>query len=93
MVRQQVERCWSPPAGAIGADDLQVQLAFSLNRDGSLSGRPSIVNRSGAPYFQAAAESARTAVYQCSPLRLPARDYDYWKEVQITFDPRDMRGG
>jgi colicin import membrane protein len=93
MVREQVERCWNPPAGAIGADDLQVVLQFSLNADGSLSGRPDVVNRSGAPYFQAAAESAQAAVYQCSPLRLPARDYAFWKEVQIKFDPRDMRGG
>jgi len=93
MVRQQVERCWQPPAGALGSGDLQVVLQFSLNSDGSLSGSPAVVNRSGEPYFQAAAESAQRAVYACSPLRLPSQYYDFWKEVQIKFDPRDMMGG
>jgi colicin import membrane protein len=93
MVREQVEHCWNPPAGAVGADNLRVRVQFSLNADGSLSGAPAVTNTSSAPYFQVAAESAARAVRECSPLRLPAQFYSYWKDVEITFDPRDMMGG
>jgi colicin import membrane protein len=93
MVREQVERCWSPPAGAMGSDDLKVRVRFSLNADGSLSGSPGVMNASAAPYFQVAAESAARAVRQCAPLRLPTQFYSYWKDVEITFDPHDMMGG
>ncbi|HVV94310.1 MAG TPA: hypothetical protein VHD15_12920 [Hyphomicrobiales bacterium] len=93
MVRQQVERCWNPPAGAMGADNLRVRVQFALNADGSLSGGPAVTNTSSAPYFQVAAESASRAVRECAPLHLPAQYYSYWKDVEITFDPRDMMGG
>jgi colicin import membrane protein len=93
MVRDQVERCCNPPAGALGADNLRVRVQFALNADGSLSGGPAVTNTSSAPYFRVAAESAARAVRQCAPLHLPAQYYSYWKDVEITFDPRDMMGG
>lgn len=92
MVRDQVGQCWNPPVGASGADGLQVRVRFTLNRDGSLSGEPVVVNNGSGAYFQSAADSATRAVRRCAPLRLPAASYDYWRDVQITFDPREMMG-
>jgi len=40
------------------------------------------------PEFEAAAESAVRAVRQCMPLKLPADKYEWWKDVEATFDPR-----
>ena len=94
IVSDQVRPRWSPPIGALGATDLQVRVRFTLNQDGSLVGLPTIVNRGSNPFFQAAADAAVRAVRMAAPLKnLPVQSYDYWREVEITFDPRDMAGG
>lgn len=92
-VREQVMQCWSPPIGASGSESLVVRVQFSLNADGSLADGPTVVNSSSHPAFRAAASAATRAVQRCAPLKLPASGYDYWKQVTINFDPRDMAGG
>ncbi len=92
-VREQISPCWNPPIGAAGAEEMRVTVRFQLNTDGTLSGGPAVVDWGSAAGFQAAADSAMRAVRRCSPLRLPAQAYEYWRDVQITFDPRDMLGG
>ncbi len=87
-LRAQLYSCWNPPVGVLEAKDLAVTVHFSLNRDGSLSGDPSITNRSAHPMFQVAAESAMRAVRRCQPFRLPVVKYDAWAEVEVSFRPR-----
>jgi colicin import membrane protein len=72
----QLKRCWNPPVGVVDAKDLSVVLQFSLNRDGSVSGQPIVVNPASSPLFQVAVESAKRAVLGCQPFRLPAAMYD-----------------
>ena len=38
-------------------------------------------------------EAARRAIIRCGAdgFPLPAEKYDHWKEVEITFDPNNMR--
>lgn len=92
-LREQIAPCWNPPVGAAGAVDLRVTVRFQLSADGTLDGQPDIVQWQSAPGFQAAADSALRAVRRCSPLHLPAEAFDYWRDVQINFDPKDMLGG
>lgn len=92
-LRGMIARCWSPPVGAIGAEDLKVRLQFSLNQSGEVQGSPEVLNSSSAPGFRAAASSAVRAVMRCAPYSLPIQKYDAWKEVIINFDPREMIGG
>jgi hypothetical protein len=33
------------------------------------------------------------AVMQCQPYRMPAEKYDQWRDMLLTFDPRQMYGG
>lgn len=89
-VRDQVSQCWSPPVGGVAGENMIVRVKFTLNEDGSLSGQPS-VDQMGAS--RAAADAALRAVRRCSPLKLPAEAYDYWRSVDIRFDPKDMMGG
>lgn len=92
-LRAQIQACWNPPAGAADARDLIVKVRLMLNQDGTLSGEPSVVNRGGGDVFQIAAESAMRAIRRCQPYKLPIAKYDVWKDVEVTFDPRDMYRG
>lgn len=89
-LRRQIARCWNPPVGAVGAADLIVRVQMNLAEDGSLRGNASVVNSSGNPSFQAAADSALRAVRRCAPYSLPFEKYSAWQDVIVNFDPRDM---
>jgi hypothetical protein len=94
-LRAQIERCWIVQAGARYAEDLVVTLRVFLNPDGSLRSEPKVVegDRLAAdPFFRAAAESAIRAVLKCEPFKMPVTKYDRWREIELTFDPREMLG-
>lgn len=95
-IRFQIQQCWSVPAGARDAENLVVRIRVFLNPDGSLARAPEIVD-GGSPgntFYRTAAESARRAVLKCSPLKnLPVDKYQRWREITLTFNPRDMLGG
>jgi len=92
-LRAQIQACWNPPVGAENAQDLVVRVRVQFRTDGTLSAEPTLMNRGSSPYFQVAAESAMRAVRRCQPYTLPAAKYDIWRDVEVTFDPRDMFGG
>src|SRR5690606_21483898 len=92
-LRRQIERCWNVPAGARDGQDLIVEVRVSLNQDGSVraaSASPSA--RMGDPFYRAAAESAVRAVHRCSPLLVPPDKYSLWREMTLTFNPKDLLG-
>jgi colicin import membrane protein len=92
-LRAQIQACWNPPAGAIEAKELIVKVRLQLRQDGSLSADPMLVNRGNHPVFQIAAESAMRAIKRCQPYKLPIHKYEIWRDVEVTFDPRDMFRG
>ncbi|ADZ69352.1 cell envelope integrity protein TolA [Polymorphum gilvum] len=92
-LRGQISRCWNPPVGAAGADDLLVRLQFQLTVDGAVDGSPRVLNSSSNPSFRAASDSAVRAVMRCAPYSLPGNKYETWKDVIINFDPRELLGG
>ena len=94
-IKWQIERCWTIPAGARDAAKLVVQIRIQLNRDGSLARAPEILDgyalRSRGGFYRAAVDSARRAVLKCSPLRnLPVEKFDRWRDITLSFDPREM---
>lgn len=91
-LRAKIAQCWSPPPGGLGADAIIVKVRLQLNEDGSLSGYPSVANSGSSPFFQAAADSAVRAVYQCQPYTLPPDKFSVWSDMILTFDPRQMYG-
>jgi len=91
-LRAKIAQCWNPPPGGLGADAIIVKLRLQLNEDGSLIGYPTVANSGGSPFFQAAADSAVRAVYQCQPYELPAGKYAVWRDMILNFDPRQMYG-
>ena len=89
-LRARIADCWTPPPGGLGADQIVVKLRLKLNEDGTLVGYPTVANSGSSPFFQAAADSAVRAVYQCQPYELPKAKYALWRDMILNFDPSDM---
>ncbi len=94
-IQSQVAPCWNPPIGGRDVRKMTVVIRADFGRDGAVIGTPSVVSQTGATsgnadYARAFAETARRAVLRCSPLKLPAKQYDLWKSVEINFDPESM---
>lgn len=92
-LRAQIQACWNPPPGALEARELIVDVRLQLNRDGSVSAEPQVMNRASHPQFQVAAEAARRAIKRCAPYKMPIAKYDLWQDVEVRFDPREMYRG
>lgn len=92
LVRQQIARCWRLPSGAKDAHEMIVDLRLLMNSDGVV--REAHIENQGLmmtdPFFRAVAESALNAVARCSPLKLPADKYERWKDLSLSFNPKDM---
>jgi len=89
-LRARIADCWTPPPGGLGADQIVVKLRLKLNEDGTLVGYPTVANSGSSPFFQATADSAVRAVYQCQPYELPKAKYALWRDMILNFDPSDM---
>jgi outer membrane biosynthesis protein TonB len=90
-LRARLAQCWTLPAGATDAQDLNVAVHILLRQDGSLSAEPKVLNRSSSPFFQVAAESALRAVRTCAPFNfLPVAKYEAWKDIEVNFNPQYM---
>lgn len=96
-LRNQIEQCWSPPAGAPHPEQLIVSVELSLNPDGSVSGTPHLTADSraaaaGNAFVRAAADAALRAIYVCQPFKLPPNRFADWRDSTVKFDPRDVAG-
>jgi hypothetical protein len=91
--RSQVSRCWSPPVGGLGAEEIVVKLRIELNKDGTLVRPPQLANGGASQFFTAAADSAMRAVLQCQPYTMPVEKFSQWRDMLLNFDPRRMYGG
>ena len=83
----QVKRCWAEPTGWTDPRQITVTLRFQLQRDGTLDGDPAVVEFPATPIGAASAKAAMVAVTQCGPFRLPAAQYDQWKDIQLKLAP------
>ena len=91
--KAQVSRCWNPPVGGLGARSIRVKMRITFNKDGTLSRPPRLMNSGDGSFFQAAADSAIRAVWQCQPYNMPSAKFDQWGDMILNFDPREMFGG
>lgn len=96
-VRQQIVPCWNIPGGAKNAQKMKIGVRIRLNRDGSLLGRPRVIDTArfrSDQAFRVVAESAVRALLnpRCSPLRLPYGQYEIWKDITFNFDPSEALG-
>ncbi|MCH7628003.1 MAG: hypothetical protein IH997_04715 [Proteobacteria bacterium] len=90
-ISRQIKPKWAAPQG-VDTEKLVTVLAWELNPDGSLAGRPTVVSQSGITdanraQAQRHAEQAIRAVQLAAPFQLPAPYYSAWKRIaQFRFD-------
>ena len=94
LVRQQIKQCWNVPAGAKDIQNMVVEIRMQLGPDGAVQRvEPRDPGRMGSdPFYRTLAESAMRAVLnpRCNPLKLPADSYDIWRDMTLTFNPKDL---
>jgi hypothetical protein len=86
-LRAKAKRCWRIPTGWTEPRQVSVTVRFRLNRDGTLNGKPAVVEFPATELGKAAADDAIRAVLQCSPFDLPVDKYEEWKDIQLRFEP------
>jgi outer membrane biosynthesis protein TonB len=93
-LRARLARLWTPPAGASDPRELIVLVRIRLKADGTLAAPPEVLNDGRSLYYVAARDSAKRAVIRGQPYdMLRPEHYEQWKDIEITFDPRDMIRG
>ncbi|MCJ8144759.1 TonB C-terminal domain-containing protein [Ancylobacter sp. A5.8] len=93
-LRARLMSLWNPPAGAANPEELIVTVRIRLNPDGTLSGPPMVVSSGSSPFFMTARDSAIRAIFRGQPFNmLSPEKYDMWKDIEVTFDPREMVRG
>jgi peptidoglycan hydrolase-like protein with peptidoglycan-binding domain len=91
-VRQQVAKCWNPPAMDKNAAEKIIEIAVGMNIDGTVrDARISNRNLQSDPFLRAVAESALRAVLnrRCQPFKLPREKFDRWKTITLIFSDKD----
>ena len=93
-VRQTIRKCWYFPAGLKDVESLIVDIKLELDRNGYVKKATTVdsARKNSDPGFRIAAENAERAVLDpaCNPLPLPKDKYNEWKELELSFNPKDM---
>lgn len=90
-LRARLTKLWNVQAGTERPEELIVDVRIRLTQDRRLAAPPEIVSHGSSPRYQAAADAALRAVLQGQPYdMLQAATYDQWKDMIVTFDPRQM---
>ena len=90
FLRSHISNCWHPPATVKGAETLVVDIHVTVNQNRIVE-RVAIKDQlryNTDIAFRRAADAVERAVRDCSPLPLPANEYETWRELNFRFDPR-----
>jgi len=94
-LRAKLISLWNPPAAvANNPDQYAVTIHIRLTRDHRLAGQPEVLSSGEGALFEATRDSAVRAVLQAQPYdMLSQATYDVWKDITLTFNPREVFGG
>lgn len=93
-LRSRLMQLWNPPVGIQNPEEFVIRVRIQLGRDGRLTAPPIVLSSGTGTLFNSARDSAIRAVFQGQPFSmLRPEHYDTWKDIEVTFDPRDMFRG
>lgn len=93
-LRLSVGQCWNFSALSTDAAKVTVVVGMAMSRDGRPSNlRLVSFTGGGQGAAQQAYETARRAILRCAGdgYSLPREKYDQWREIEMTFNPENMR--
>ena len=93
ILRNHVRQCWNAPYAANELNKI-INLKIFTNPDGAVVNVQiiDVAFYKKDPVFRAAADSARRAVKDCSPLPLPKNKYNLFKIFTFNFDTSFING-
>ena len=95
-LRLAVKPCWFVDPGSLSAN-IVVTLAMQMTPDGKLvASSVRMINSIGGEgaALKKAEQAARGAVLRCSKkmgANLPPEKYEQWRNIELRFDPAEMR--
>ena len=89
----RLRACWNLDPGAMGIEDMIIEIRATLNQDGSVRNVEilDMARYNSDNFFRSVADSARRAVYICQPYNILAEKYpdkyDKWQTMLLKFNP------
>ncbi|MEA2941763.1 MAG: hypothetical protein QOD09_2292 [Bradyrhizobium sp.] len=92
--RERLKTCSMLPASMAPTDKVTIRLRASFLPDGMLASAPLLIEASASTKGPLLMQAAIDALAACQPYAvLPADKYSEWKVLDLSFTPRDFRGG
>lgn len=93
-LRARLMALWNPPVGIQNPENYVIRVHILLGRDRKLTAPPILLSHGQDATYEAAAASALRAVIRGQPFdMLKPEHYQTWRDIEVTFDPREMFGG
>jgi hypothetical protein len=92
--REHLKTCSALPASIASTDKVTIRLRASFLPDGTLASAPLLIEASASTKGPLLMQAAIEALAACQPYAaLPADKYNEWKVLDLSFTPRDFKGG
>lgn len=93
-LRAHLKSCSILPKSVSPSDNVRIILRVAFQRDGKLAAEPLLIEASASEKGPALMRGAIDALEKCQPYAmLPADRYDQWRMLDLSFAPKDFRGG
>lgn len=93
-LRAHLKTCSILPRSVSPNDNVSVVLRVAFRRDGTLAAEPILIEASASEKGPALMKGAMDALQKCQPYAmLPADRYDQWRMLDLSFAPKDFKGG
>jgi hypothetical protein len=92
--REHLKTCSALPASIAPTDKVSIRLRASFLPDGTLASAPLLIEASASAKGPLLMQAAIEALAACQPYAvLPSDKYSEWKVLDLSFTPRDFKGG
>lgn len=93
-LRAHLKTCSILPRSMSPSDNVRIVLRVAFQRDGKLAAEPLLIEASASEKGPALMKSAMDALEKCQPYAmLPPDRYDQWRMLDLSFSPKDFKGG
>jgi hypothetical protein len=93
-LRAHLKSCSVLPRSIAPGDNVRIVLRVAFLQDGRLAREPLLIEASASEKGPALMQGAIEALERCQPYAmLPADRYNEWRMLDLSFTPKDFRGG